>query len=107
MARTLLSRAQASAVPALKLKNGFVLSRKGGTGPGILVIKNGNNREGVVKLVSKDKRMSIYVARKGSAQVYADPGRQLRRLLRQRRVVGRQAQHVHAATAASRSSRTR
>ncbi len=59
--------------PALKLKNGFVLSRKGGTGPGILVIKNGNNREGVVKLVSKDKRMSIYVARKGSAQVAQIP----------------------------------
>ena len=59
--------------PALKLKNGFVLSRKGGTGPGILVIKNGNNREGVVKLVSKDKRMSIYVARKGSAQVTQIP----------------------------------
>ncbi len=59
--------------PALKLKNGFVLSRKGGTGPGILVIKNGNNREGVVKLVSKDKRMSIYIARKGSAQVAQIP----------------------------------
>src|SRR4051812_34427533 len=62
-----------TAMPALRLKSGMVLSRKGGTGPGVLVIKNGNSREGVVKLVGGGKRMSIYVGRKGTATVQGIP----------------------------------
>jgi hypothetical protein len=60
-------------MPALRLKNGSVLSRKGGGGPGILVIKNGNGREGVVKLVAGGKRMSIYVAGSATARVTQIP----------------------------------
>jgi hypothetical protein len=56
-------------MPALRLKNGSVLSRKGGGGPGVLVITNGNRREGVVKLVAGGKRMSIYVAGGKTARV--------------------------------------
>ncbi len=61
------------ATPALRLKNGSVLSRKGGSGPGVLVISNGNTREGVVKLVSGGKRMSIYIGRKATATVQGIP----------------------------------
>jgi hypothetical protein len=60
-------------MPALRLKSGSVLSRKGGSGPGRLSIENGNPREGVVKLVAGDKRMSIYVAGKATAQVTQIP----------------------------------
>jgi hypothetical protein len=56
-------------MPALRLKNGSVLSRKGSGGPGVLVITNGNRREGVVKLVAGGKRMSIYVAGGKTARV--------------------------------------
>ena len=60
-------------MPALRLKSGSVLSRKGGTGPGVLVIKNGNPREGVVKLIAGGKRMSIYIGRKATAKVQGIP----------------------------------
>jgi hypothetical protein len=59
--------------PALRLKNGSVLSRKGGSGPGVLEIKNGNRREGVVKLRAGAKRMSIYIGAKKSATVSGIP----------------------------------
>jgi hypothetical protein len=59
--------------PALRLKNGAVLSRKGGTGPGVLIITNGNPREGVVKLVAGGKRMSIYIGRKAKATIQGIP----------------------------------
>src|SRR4051812_17089258 len=53
--------------PALRLKSGSVLSNKtGASGPGILIIKNGNTREGVVKLVGDGQRISIYVGRKAT-----------------------------------------
>jgi hypothetical protein len=59
--------------PALRLKSGSVLSRKGGSGSGELTISNGNAREGVVKLVGGDKRMSIYIGRKATATVKGIP----------------------------------
>jgi len=59
--------------PSLRLKSGSVLSRKGGTGPGELTISNGNAREGVVKLVSGGKRMSIYIGRKATATINGIP----------------------------------
>jgi hypothetical protein len=59
--------------PALRLKNGSVLSRKGGSGPGVLEIKNGNRREGVVKLRAGGKRMSIYIGAKKSATISQIP----------------------------------
>ena len=60
--------------PALRLKSGSVLSSKGGgSGPGVLIIRNGNSREGVVKLVAGGRRMSIYVARKATARVTGIP----------------------------------
>jgi hypothetical protein len=59
--------------PALRLKSGMVLSRKGGTGPGVLVIKNGNKREGVVKLRAGGKRMSIYVGAGKTATIQQIP----------------------------------
>jgi hypothetical protein len=60
--------------PALRLKSGSVLSSKGGgSGPGVLIVRNGNSREGVVKLVAGGQRMSIYVARKATARVTGIP----------------------------------
>jgi hypothetical protein len=60
--------------PALRLKNGSVLSSKGGgSGPGVLIIRNGASRKGVVKLVAGGQRMSIYVARKATARVTQIP----------------------------------
>jgi hypothetical protein len=59
--------------PALRLKSGSVLSRKGGSGPGELTISNGNGGEGVVKLVGGGKRMSIYIGRKATATVSGIP----------------------------------
>jgi hypothetical protein len=59
--------------PSLRLKNGAVLSRKGGTGPGVLIIDNGNAREGVVKLVAGGKRMSIYIGRRAKATIQGIP----------------------------------
>jgi len=60
-------------MPALRLKTGMVLTRKGGTGPGELVIRNGNSREGVVKLVAGAKRTTVYVGRKANATVTQIP----------------------------------
>ena len=60
-------------MPALRLKSGSVLSRKGGSGLGELTISNGNAREGVVKLVAGDKRMSIYIGRKATATIRGIP----------------------------------
>ncbi len=48
-------------------------SKGGGSGPGVLIIRNGNSREGVVKLVAGGQRMSIYVARKATARVTGIP----------------------------------
>jgi hypothetical protein len=62
------------AFPALRLSNGSILSNNtGASGPGILVIKNGNTREGVVKLVGDGQRISIYVGRKATARVTRIP----------------------------------
>jgi hypothetical protein len=62
------------AFPALRLKSGAVLSNKtGASGPGLLVIKNGNAREGVVKLVGDGQRISIYVGRRATARVTQIP----------------------------------
>jgi hypothetical protein len=62
------------AFPALRLKSGSVLSNKtGASGPGILIIKNGNTREGVVKLVGSGQRMSVYVGKRATARVTRIP----------------------------------
>jgi hypothetical protein len=60
-------------MPALRLKSGSVLARKGGSGLGELTISNGNPREGVVKLVAGAKRMSIYIGRKATATITGIP----------------------------------
>jgi hypothetical protein len=55
--------------PSVKLANGAVLSRKGATGPGELVIRNGGSRDGVVKIVAGGNRTTIHVRRKSSTTV--------------------------------------
>jgi hypothetical protein len=59
--------------PSLQLESGSVLSRKGGSGIGELTISNGNPSEGVVKIVSSDKRMSVYIGRKATATIKGIP----------------------------------
>ena len=59
--------------PSVRLKSG-VLFRAGGTGPGKLVIQNGNPGDGVVKITAPGgKRMSIFVRGKGTATVDGVP----------------------------------
>ena len=95
--RTRRSGPKRQPFPALRLKSGSVLSqqgrrqRAGRAGHHATATR----REGVVKLVAGGQRMSIYVGAQGDRARDGDPGRQLRGLLRQRRLLGRQAQHVH------------
>jgi hypothetical protein len=58
--------------PSVRLKSG-VLFRAGGTGPGKLVIQNGNPRDGVVKIAAGGKRMSIYIRGNGTATIDGIP----------------------------------
>jgi len=55
--------------PSVKLKSGMVLARKGGTGPGELVIRNGGARDGVVKIVAGGNRTTVHIRRKATATV--------------------------------------
>jgi len=55
-------------MPARQLPNGAVLARLG-SGPGRLVVRNGSDGDGVVKLVAGRKRVTVYVARHRTAEV--------------------------------------
>ena len=59
--------------PSVKLKNGAVLARKGGSGPGELEITNGGDHDGVVKLVAGPKRTTVHVRKNGSATIKQIP----------------------------------